>query len=217
MSAAIREPLRPVRGFGFRGIHPSGLVAPVRAAVLEGLSRNLAANPGFLWFATENVLPLEGFACDMPGEPGEGLEVFACATIGIHSDEGLVARYSNLVNLGTVAGDEARHYLHASPRPGTPEAMREAVGRGEGDIGKTAMMTGEHYLLDGHCPHCLTVTWRGRELGDPLGDDPDPTVDAAWLEGVPRDAVTALFVAYTADVEITHAAFARVLASLRLV
>ena len=207
---------RLIRGFDFRGKLP-GLLAPVRATVMEGLARNVAERPDILRFATENVLPIEGFAHDAPGTPGEGVEVFACATIGIHSDEGLVARHSNLIYLGCVeGGGGTTHVLHASTRPGTADAVRRQVSGKRGTTVAHALEPGDHVLLDGHCPHWLSATFGGRELGDPLGEDPDPTVEPPWMGGVPREAVTGLFVAYTAERPVTGETFARVLGSLRL-
>ena len=215
----LRQPdqgrARLIRGFTCRGKLP-GLLAPVRATVLTGLARNLAGKPGLLKFAAENVLPLEGFAHDAPGNPREAVEVFACATIGIHSDEGLVARYSNLFYLGCVDGTGGgAHVLHASVKPGTADSVREQVSRKKGTIVAHVLEPGDHILLDGHCPHWLTAMLGNRELGEPLGEDPDPTIEPAWMAGVPRKAVTAMFVAYTADECVPQETFAGVLRSLR--
>lgn len=198
-----------------------GRLGRVRETVMRGMSDRIAYYPAGLRMALENVDPLNGFSCAADGVDPDGLAVFACASVGMHTDEENVPRWSEMAYLGPVdLSGGAVHVLHASAVAATLDDIEAwtragAVPPGRlGEVRSRVLAPGDCFLLDGWGVHWLDVRIGGRERGRPLGPVPDPNRPCPGLADVDPAAAAGLFASYAADEPIGREAFLRMLDAL---
>ncbi len=200
----------------------SGVRAIVRERLCSMARRDRGAIASLCREASDNVATITGFtldrtACPDPdAERDEGANLFACATIPIHTDDGL-GRFSYLLCLGVLDGSqEGEHVLRvllASPPYDRVQAWDRAASFGRTGMPpwtEIRLRQGMMVMLENNCPHWMTAVDGDSEIGEVWTARPDREPRGVRLrtgeirnrypalQRSPR-RLTALFAAYGSD------------------